>query len=662
MELKEQILHRAGIDSGGTFTDIAWIEDGKLRTAKVPSQSHAPEQSVLAVLDKLNSPPELVCHGTTVGTNAILAHRGGPSKMVVTSGFRDVLAIGRGERLNLYSISPERHTPLLADSDIYEIDLRIDSSGNLINIPTEEYIVNLSEKIKNSGAKAVSVGIIHSSAHPDSEVDLAIKLQSLTGLPVFASSRLAASAREYERWSLAAMAGYLSPVLGQYFANLNHACSSPLTFMASSGGLVPPEQVLDNPPVCVLSGPAGGALAAMSLGLERVLALDMGGTSTDVTLLAGSLPRTRGTEIDGLPLPLPTIDIHTIGAGGGSIVKIDTGGMLALGPESAGASPGPACYGNDGPATLSDIALLAGRLIPDRFLGGEMNLDRNRSIQAIRKVISNRMAIDEMLDGVIELALVNLTGALRKISIGRGIDPAIPDAMFTLVPFGGAGALFAVECARMLGLNQIVHPRAAGVFSALGLLKAPISCEHERTILKSVNESIESVLSSQEELVKKINESLEGWCVETVPVLSTTIECRYRGQTHTLEVPLDGEINAVRIRDTFESAYRTRYTYLHTAAEIEVVSIRLRGEIPAPHVEFPDISPVGRDIDLARAGTSNLRLDGSWTTIPVLSRDQVPVETAIMGPALIIEDFATLYLPPDSVMHLDKKGHAIIEI
>lgn len=656
------IIGRVGVDSGGTFTDLAWIENGVLKTAKVPSHVINPERGVLAGLQKVEGVPDIVCHGTTVGTNAILARHGGPSKMIVTSGFRDVLHIGRGERKNLYSRSPERQVPLLNLDDILEISLRLDASGNLLQSPDENEIEEIAGNINNSGAMAVAVGILHSAAHPDSEIELAEKIRELTGLPVYASSLLAAYPREYERWSLAAMSGYLSPVLGKYLDALNKECKSQLVYMASSGGLTPTVQVLENPSVCVLSGPAGGALAALSTGIDRVLALDMGGTSTDVTLLAGKLPRTREAEIDGLPLPLPTIDIHTIGAGGGSIVRFDRGGMLALGPESAGASPGPACYGFGGPASLTDIMLLAGRIIPERFLGGEMQLDRSASEKVAGEIIQPGMSHEELIDGVIELALVNLTGALRKISVARGIDPAQKDAMFTLVPFGGAGALFAVECAMMMGLKKVLHPRAAGVFSALGLLQAPMVIERERTILKTVDKSIDPILNGKNVLIGEIEKSLGEWRDESDVIYSTSLECRYVGQTHTLEILIGNDITEAGITDEFESAYRSRYTYLHTGRDIEVVSIRVRGEVPAPEFEFEDVNLSGRDLEESKIGQTKLRIEKKWMNSTVFSRDLLPVDAPVKGPALVVEDFATLYLPPDSEMHLDRKGNAIVEI
>ncbi|MCX6647618.1 MAG: hydantoinase/oxoprolinase family protein [bacterium] len=655
-------IDRVGIDSGGTFTDLAWVEDGVLKTAKVPSNRYSPEEGVFSGLIKVGGFPKIVCHGTTVGTNAILARHGGPSAMIVTSGFRDVLFIGRGERKNLYSRSPERHNPLLRREEIFEIGLRSDADGNLLQSPDKNEIEIIAAIIKKSGAKAVSVGILHSAANPAHEQNLAKTIRKITGLPVFASSSLAAYPREYERWSLAAMSGYLSPVLGRYLDSLNERCPSQLVYMASSGGLTPPGKVLENPSICVLSGPAGGALAVKSLGIDRALALDMGGTSTDVTLLAGKLPRTREAEIDGLPLPLPTIDIHTIGAGGGSIVRFDDGGMLSLGPESAGASPGPACYGDGGPATLTDIMLLAGRIVPEWFLGGEMKLNRAESEKAIGELCSRGMSMEKILDGVIELAIVSLTGALRKISVARGIDPSLPDAMFTLVPFGGAGAFFAVECARMMGLKQVIHPRAAGVFSAIGLQQAPIAGECERTILRSVEKSIESIPAARDELIVEIGKSLDKWRGESEVNYTTSLECRYRGQTHTLEIIVGNEINEILITESFEKAYRDRYTYLHSGCEIEIVSVRIRGEITAPKIEFEDILSSGRNMLESRIGETGLRLDKSWVQAPVYSRDLIPVDVPIKGPALIVEDFATLYLPNESVMHLDRKGNAVVEI
>lgn len=652
---------RVGIDTGGTFTDVVIVDSGRIHTAKVPSRPESPALAVLDGLEKIGGHPGLVCHGTTVGTNAVLARHGGPACMVVTRGFRDVLEIGRGERLDLYSKSPSRPNPILRRDEIHEIDARLDADGDSLSSLYSEEIERLADILGRSESEAIGVGILHSAAWPDVESDIAKRLSKLTGLPTFASSDLAAYPREYERWNLAAVAAYLSPVLGEYLAELTGKCPYDLALMSSAGGLISSDQALSNPALCVLSGPAGGALAALSMGEERILALDMGGTSTDVTLLAGRLPRTREAEIDGLPLPLPTIDIHTIGAGGGSIVKFDTGGMLALGPESAGAMPGPACYGNGGPATLSDIALLSGRLLPSHFLGGEMRINAENSIKAIEEIRPPSMTTDDLIDGVNELAKVHLAGALRRISVGRGIDPSNPAAPFTLVPFGGAGALYAVECARAIGLKEVFHPRSAGVFSAIGLLQAPVSSESERAILKGVRESIESINSAREELESELASTLKSWSEDESPAFTSTLECRYRGQTHTLEIPLR-KIDPDSIKTDFESAYKSRYTYLHHRTEIEVVAIRVRGELIPPPIEFPDVSRENRDIAKAQSGSVRMRVERKWIDAPVYLRNYLPVESPVDGPALVVEDFATLYLPPDTSMYLDLKGHAIVEL
>ena len=653
-------ISRVGIDTGGTFTDVAWLEDGVLRTAKVPSRPDNPSDAVLEGLDRVDSDPEIVCHGTTVGTNAVLARHGGPCCMVVTTGFRDVLKIGRGERRDLYSPDPSRHNPLVPPDFIFEVPLRPDSDGKVLSEPSEEQLEKITESIKKSGAEAVAVGILHSAAHPGEEFGFARKIEQITGIKTFASSSLSAFPREYERWSLTSLAAYLSPVLGKYLDDLADRCPSRLSLMMSSGGLAGPDQVSGNPSLCVLSGPAGGAIAALRYGRERVLALDMGGTSTDVTLLNGKLPRTRTSEIDNLPLPLPTIDIHTIGAGGGSIVKIDSGGMLRIGPESAGAMPGPACYGYGGPLALSDIALLAGRLVPDLFLGGDMKLHRNLSEKALGEILPDNLDADSFIDGVIELAIVHLTGALRKISVARGIDPAIPSTPYTLIPFGGAGALFAVECARSMGLTEVLHPPAAGVLSAIGLLHAPLAAECERSILCAIETAEKNLDPAIEELQADIKSLLSNPDEEVK--FTTVLECRYRGQTHTMEIILPHDFSGKLIQKRFEHAYMDRFSYLHQNSDIEIVTVRIRGEIPVPGFELPDVADTGFSLTDAENGHTSLRVDGSWFDGKIFIRNRLPVDCEINGPCLVADDFSTLYLAPDSTGHRDRKGNLVIEL
>ncbi len=658
-------IARVGMDSGGTFTDLVWLHRGRLGVAKVPSRPDAPAEAVLDGLRRVPGLADLVCHGTTVGTNAVLARQGGPASMVVTRGFRDVLAIGRGERDELYSPSPSRPAPLLSPDRIFEIDIRLDSEGNQLLTPDPASIQAVAQLMVLSGAQAIAVGILHSTAYPSAEIDLADQLSKLTGLPAFPSSRLAAYPREYERWSLASLAAYLSPVLGDYLSELEKECPSRLALMGSSGGLLSPALALENPARCVLSGPAGGAIAAMSLGCDRVLALDMGGTSTDVTLLAGKPPRTREAVVSGVPVPLPTIDIHTIGAGGGSIVRIDQGGMLALGPQSAGADPGPACYGRGGPATFTDAVLLAGRLVPERFLAGEMPIHRDAASKALQAACPKGMSVDDLIDGILDLAIVHLNSALRKISVARGIDPALSGARFTLVPFGGAGALLAIECARALGLSDVLHPRASGAFSAIGLLSAPLALEAERAIMLEVDRCCDSVGRSEAELIAQLSGALAEWSSTETPTFSATLECRYVGQTHALEIPLDSKstpLDPERIRSDFESEYRSRYTYVHEKTPVEIVTVRVRGEIGAAPFDFPDIDTVDRSARPDTIGPMNMRIDRAWKDAPVYDRDVIPIDEPVRGPALVIEDFATLYLPPDTVAHLDRKGHMHVEL
>ncbi|MFH1675782.1 MAG: hydantoinase/oxoprolinase family protein, partial [bacterium] len=581
MSKSGKAIARIGVDSGGTFTDFVGIENYRIQIVKVPSQPHSPEKAVLEGLAAIKGEVDLVSHGTTVGTNAILLRKGGPACMVVTEGFHYILELGRGERSELYSLSPSKPRPLLGRGEIYEIGLRLSADGEFLSSPSEDEIDLLIRKISQSSAKAIALGILHSAAHPSGEIELAKKLSIDTGLPVYASSSLSAYPREYERFTLASIAAYLAPVLGKYLSDLSENCPFPVALTASSGGLISIEQALENPALCVLSGPAGGAFACLLLRRDRMLSLDMGGTSTDVCLIAGDLPRTREASIDNLPLPLPTIDIHTIGAGGGSIVDFDSGGMLKFGPESAGADPGPACYGNCGPVTLTDIALLAGRILPEKFLGGKMRLFKDESLKAVNAILRPSMTVDELIDGVTELAKVHLTGALRKISVARGIDPAQKGADFTLVPFGGAGALFAVECARELGLKEVVHPRAAGVFSAFGLLTAPVALEIERAILSDIDSAPDLITDLQEELTREIATALKNWDENAKAIFTTTVECRYRGQTHTLDIPLGQGENPRGLKSAFEKSFRSRYSYLHKYATIEAVLIRVRGEIPA---------------------------------------------------------------------------------
>jgi N-methylhydantoinase A len=652
-------MDRIGIDTGGTFTDIAWISNGALKTAKVPSTPDNPARAVLNGIEKVGESFNLLCHGTTVGTNAILSRSGGMAGMVVSKGFADVLELGRGDRKNLYSLNPRRHVPLIERENIFEINLRLDKSGTAILSPGESEIEKIAEELKKTGMKSVAVGMIHSGQFPDEEISLGQKLSELTGLNVFTSSALTSYPREYERWSLASIAAYLSPVLDSYIRNLSGEIKSNFALMNSSGGLISGESANRNPAACVLSGPAGGAYAARLTGRGRVLALDMGGTSTDVTMITGNLPRTRESEIDGIPYPMPAMDIHTIGAGGGSIVKIDSGGMLKLGPGSAGADPGPACYGNGGPLTLTDIAMLSGRIVKSKFLGGKMSLDERLSERAFSEVCPDGMKREDFLEGVIELTKIHLVGALRKISVARGIDPSRSDKPFTLVPFGGAGAVFAVECARELGIREVIHPCAAGVYSAVGLLAAPISVEKERALLVQVDGSNEILNSVVENLKSDVEDELSEWGGTGSTEFSVTCECRYVGQSHALEIEL---VNPEDLKIRYKKAYAERYTYLHSGTPVELVTVRVRGEIAAPPINFPELTNGNRNLESSKIATQEIFIDKNYVDCPVYDRYLLPVGERINGPGIIADDYSTVYLPPDCSASMNSSGHLEIDI
>ncbi len=480
-----------GVDIGGTFTDFVVLAGGEIRIHKTPSTPHDPSVAFLRGLEELEiGSGAAFVHGSTVATNAILERRGARTALLTTEGFRDVLELGRQTRLGLYDLTPRKHVPLIPREQCHEVPERVDRNGNVLE-PLDEGAVRAAlDQIKGAGVESLAVCLLFSFANAAHEEQIGALVEA-AGLNVSLSSRILPEYREYERASTTAANAYVAPLMQRYLRRLDEKLTAlgrrRLWVMQSNGGVLSVEGAAREAVRTVLSGPAGGVVAAWQVGraagFERLLAFDMGGTSTDVSLIDGEPATSREGGIGDLPIRVPLLDIHTVGAGGGSLARVDAGGRLRVGPESAGADPGPACYGRGDLATVTDANLVLGRLLPQSFSAGRIRLDLERAQAAIRKIATAlRLPVEEAAEGIVRVADTQMARALRKVSVERGHDPR----RFCLIAFGGGGPLHACALAEELGIPTVLVPRYPGALSALGMLLSDFRKENSRTDRKSV--------------------------------------------------------------------------------------------------------------------------------------------------------------------------------
>ena len=548
---------RCGVDTGGTFTDVV-TEDGHV--AKVLSTPDDPGRAVREGLE--GSVPALLAHGTTVATNALLERRGAAVALVTTRGFADVIEIARQDRPSLYDIWADRPEPLVPRELRLEVDGRLDASGGEIEPVGEAPAVP-------DGVEAVAVCLLHADLNPAHEQAVAEALPP--GLDVSCSHEVSPEFREYERTVTTVVNAYLRPRCRAYLRDLRGVAEEVLV-MTSAGGLIPTGDAADLPVALLLSGPAGGVVAgsaaAVAAGFDGAVTFDMGGTSTDVCLVQGGVPEPApGRRAAGFPIRLPSLDIHTIGAGGGSIARVDPGGALVVGPESAGAEPGPACYGRGGTRpTVTDADLVLGRIPADAPFPGLGVLDKDAAEAAL-------VEAGVSAEGVVTVVDAAMERALRAVSVERGVDPAD----LALVAFGGAGPLHACALAEALGMAAVVVPPRAGVLSAVGLLCAP----RQRVVVRSW--PTPGDVSGLDEALAELGRDAAELVGEGAEV-TTSVDCRYAGQSHELTVATVEE---------FEDEHRRRNGYARPGAPVEVVALRARARTP-PAVRPDDLGPVDR--------------------------------------------------------------------
>ncbi len=687
---------RIAIDTGGTFTDCVWIDPAtrRLRMLKVFSTPADPSRAIVEALRKIAAMQAVVLdlvllHGTTIGTNTLLERKGARTALVTTAGFEDAIEIGRQARAKLYDFFFDRVEPLVTKNLRFGVIERTAADGEILIAPTTQQLQSLADRVSAAKPQAIAIALLFSFANRANEQAVADALRPLT-VPLSISHQILPEFREYERTSTVVINAYLQPVMQSYLENLElHArnltkerpsratrggkkigasapdAGSRIFVMQSSGGITALSTAAREPVRTVLSGPAGGVVGAVATarasGFDRIIAFDMGGTSTDVSPVEGKITTANDAQIAGFPVSVPMLDIHTVGAGGGSLARFDAAGVLRVGPESAGADPGPICYGRGTQPTVTDANLLLGRLQPTRFLGGEftLDLDRTRRItQEWLKKNKSDLTLEKFAAGVIRVVNSTMEKAIRVVSIERGRDPR----HFVLVAFGGAGGLHACALAEALNIPDVIVPAFPGALSALGILASDVVKDYSRTVLWRVTNDVPHArlnreLSALEEAASRDfrNESWPG-----TPHFHRSVDLRYRGQGYELNIPLTKSL----LRD-FQQEHQRRYGYVHPNREVEIVTLRVRAVLKSTTSHGAANTPahLGR-AKLGRQSTleAQVLFDGEKLRTKIYSRDELVRGKSYSGPAVITEYSATTVIPPGKRFHVDRAANLIVKI
>lgn len=694
---------RIGIDIGGTFTDfvIYDLTSHHIESFKLLSTPMDPAQAVIdgvqmivnshskrKVDGKGNHPDPIypldIIHGSTIATNALLERKGARTGLITTLGFKDVLQIGRQNRPELYDFFADPPPPIIPEDLRFEIDERVDNRGDVLKSPDVDRIDGLIASLQAKKIDSVAVCFLFSFLRPENEKFVADKLRQ-AGFLVSPSHEILPEYREYERMSTTAVNAYVSPILDRYLAHLedeliNDTRASHLRVMQSNGGMIGPEEARRKGVHCILSGPAGGVVGAHYIsrlalcqdhlinntnedldldregdGKIRVITFDMGGTSTDVSLIEDSPKVTTDAEVGGCPIRVPVLDIHTIGAGGGSIAFVDKGGALRVGPESAGANPGPACYGIGDLPTVTDANLVLGRLLPEFFLGGKMQLDVQRARNALSH-LGLKLSLDEIevANGIIAITNAHMERALRVISVERGYDPRY----YTLLSFGGAGGLHAGQIARSLGIKRVMIPPLASTLSAFGMLAADIVKDYTQTVMLEVNLSWQHLEAQFDSLVERGIREVEREGIANFDIdFQRFLDMRYQGQSYELTVPFTEQYLS-----DFHELHDHTYGYTRRDANAEIVNVRVR---VTGKVSPPQLTPVPMstsDPASALLDSRIVSIDSYNIRVNFYQAERLLPGFQIFGPAIIVRADTTILVDPQSHAFVDVYRNIILTI
>ena len=668
---------RVGVEVGGTFTDLVAIEGGRVRVAKVPSVPARPDEGAMASLAAgeidLRAVDDLV-HGSTVATNAILERKGAAVALLTTRGFRDVLFLQRHNRRQIYDLFYRKPEPVLARRDILEIDERMSGQGEVVEALDEAATgARLQEFLGSGRYQSVAICLLNGYAEPKHERQLAAMVsKNFPGLAVTCSADVTREFREYERTSTTTLAAYVQPVIDSYLRRFEtqlgeQGFQGRFSIMQSNGGRIPVAGMSRNAITSLFSGPAAGVMGAVRQaalsGYGDLITLDMGGTSTDVCLVAEGKPNLSGeTEVDGLPIRTPVLDIVTVGAGGGSICWQDDGGMLRVGPESAGADPGPACYGRGGQRpTITDAHMVRGTIRAETFLGGNMSVD-GVAAASVFKYLSNNldMSVEELADSAVRVADANIVGAIQLVSTERGRDPRD----YVLVPFGGAGPLHAARVAEELGISTILVPPNAGVLSAYGLLAADF--QQYETLTRRIplaEGAAEQVREIFAELQERATTSFRRLGIQGDLAISYSLDMRFIGQAFEITVDIDGHVlpnmGADDLLDLFNEAHNRVFAFGESGLNrAEIVSFRL-GASASPEV----VPALNEGIANTVVRSESQVFDrGQWRECLLVSRAAIAGEAGgIAGPALVEDGTSTIFVPQDWTATVDGQDNILLK-
>ena len=677
---------RLGVDTGGTFTDIGIVDEdtGRVAVTKVPSTPDNPSRAVINGVRQIvemegigSQDISFFIHGTTVATNALLELKGAKTALITTEGFKDILQIARQTRPSLYNFYAHRPKAIVPRHLRYEASERLTHTGEVQKPLDENGVRKIAREMREKGVEAIAVCLLHSYANAIHEKKIKkIVEEEYPGVMVTLSSEILPEFREYERMSTVCINGYVMPKVNSYVADLDDELrdmriNSGLYIMQSNGGVITAETAREFSARTVLSGPAGGALAGTFVCAQakrsNIITVDMGGTSLDICLIANGRPRyTTESQIGGYPIKLPMIDIHTIGAGGGSIAWIDGGGALRVGPQSAGAVPGPVCYRQGGTLpTVTDANVVLGRLNPKYLLSGSFELDQENAVRVIKEKIADPLGLSpiEAAAGIVRVVNANMVRGIRVVSVEKGYDPR----EFALVPFGGAGPVHGVEMAEELGMTEVIVPKNPGVTSAIGMLAADVRHDYVRT---NVQDSAAMTARELGRLVENLetqarNDLAEEGFEKKDMELHRVLDMRYRGQAY--EIPIDipgGEIakdHITKAREDFHKLHEWSYGYKRPEQIVEIVNARLTALGKLPSVKFVE-SEADRKHVVAPIETRDVFLRDGFAPCPVYRREDFVPGMTFQGPAVVEQLDATTVIFPEQKVRVDSFGNIIIQL
>lgn len=665
--------YHVSADIGGTFTDIVvQPSDAPVYVGKVPTTPENPARGVINGITELVpdlSNVEFFVHGTTVGLNAFLERRGERVLLITTAGARDSYTIARGNRHTLYDLRYTKPKQLVPRRDVHEVRGRLDWDGSVLEALNHDDFGPIIDKVRNEGIKAVAVCLLHAYAYPEHELEAReILAEALPGVSISLSHDIAREWREYERASSAVMNAYVAPVVERYLSSLQEqlhemSMAAPVHIMQSSGGVTTAESARKKPVFTLLSGPVGGTIAgtalAESAGRPNLLCVDMGGTSFDLSLVVdGTASTTLETELEGLPLLMSIVDIHTIGTGGGSIAWMDNG-AVRVGPHSAGSIPGPACYGRGGTEpTVTDANLFLGRLGAKSLLGGDMSLDEEAARQAIERLAPEaNLSATKFAEGILAISNAAMADAMRTITVSQGVDPR----EFTLVAFGGAGPMAAAFLAEELDIREVLIPRFPGTFSAWGMLQTDLRHDFTMNFYRAVEGvDVSDLESSYKELEAEGKDSVLAEGVEEKDIsYQRSADMRYIGQEYTINVSVADDIDIPQVIENFHDAHKRRYGHSSPDAPVEFVNVRVAA-IGAVGKFSSQAAIEAKDHDDVILGERDAIFDGVAHMTPVVARDRLGTDYCIDGPVIIEEQSATTIVPPGWQVNVDEQGNILL--